>query len=433
MTPNGLVNLNIPGATGGEPKLTLKKLGNPATYEVDMTQEMGGNCITAAKYKTDAAKLLTDTYQCGHWNSTVPPQAVQNGNYFGGKGKQIVVPNMANNEVVRNALMDWANLRPIPGNDKKLVTVDQLNNLEIYTTGQAIPGTMCAMPGPPGRMEDFWEKCVMPKGGYFNLAYCEENGASAVLGLAFVESNMCYPAHMHIAEEAYWQVAGSGKWKKWHSEKSTAEMKIVEGGLPKGQRRGEKLLGKEVEIGAPGGKHFHPATLAHEFSTDSGQFMIMVYWWGMGQNTAPNDYRFVRETMAGDQANSGCAKDFFTVSESDQQIMGRRASNAAGTAPPAAGGTAPPAAGGREPQVPFDSALCKANIFTQEGAASIFSYCGGCCDQKHWMYKTTVFSGCATPSACKVSDCCIAKSPPPPAPPAPVSADMTCKEFRGRT
>ena len=38
---------------------------------------------------------------------------------------------------------------------------------------------------------------------------------TANIGFAAVEEGVCYPAHQHMAEEGYWQIAGRGWWRTW--------------------------------------------------------------------------------------------------------------------------------------------------------------------------------------------------------------------------
>merc|ERR1712072_1284224 len=37
----------------------------------------------------------------------------------------------------------------------------------------------------------------------------------AVLGIAALNPNVCYAAHAHLNEEAYWQIGGHGLWRTW--------------------------------------------------------------------------------------------------------------------------------------------------------------------------------------------------------------------------
>ncbi|CAE7249555.1 unnamed protein product, partial [Symbiodinium pilosum] len=80
------------------------------------------------------------------------------------------------------------------------------------------------MPAPPEHEDEmgrpvgartFWEDCVMRNAGYFNALVCDTNGSYSVLGLAALNHGVCYPAHNHDNQEAYWQLGGPGWWKTW--------------------------------------------------------------------------------------------------------------------------------------------------------------------------------------------------------------------------
>lgn len=36
-----------------------------------------------------------------------------------------------------------------------------------------------------------------------------------------MEEGVCYPSHMHQAEEGYWQIAGRGWWKTWFDQEGS--------------------------------------------------------------------------------------------------------------------------------------------------------------------------------------------------------------------
>ena len=43
----------------------------------------------------------------------------------------------------------------------------------------------------------------------------DTNGSYAVLGIAALNHGVCYPAHRHDNQEAYWQLNGPGWWRTW--------------------------------------------------------------------------------------------------------------------------------------------------------------------------------------------------------------------------
>jgi hypothetical protein len=82
-------------------------------------------------------------------------------------------------------------------------------------------GSWCGMPSPGfANLKDlspqellanqYWLHCVKPRAGYFNVLHCS---TYAVLGYAALEASICYPAHVHLAKIAYWQIGGRGWWR----------------------------------------------------------------------------------------------------------------------------------------------------------------------------------------------------------------------------
>lgn len=70
---------------------------------------------------------------------------------------------------------------------------------------------------PKDQAEKYWQECVMPSAGYFNVLVCEPPGRNftAVLGLMAMNPDVCYPLHAHVATEVYWQVGGQAVWRTW--------------------------------------------------------------------------------------------------------------------------------------------------------------------------------------------------------------------------
>jgi len=186
---------------------------------------------------------------------------------------------------------------------------------------------MCGMPGPDGPVARLWDTCVKPIAGYFNAAYCPGDStgtATGVLGFALVSDNVCYPVHMHVAQEAYWQIGGRGHWRTWSSFrpiKDASDDAMMRGGtvmhghklfededttMPTLLKRLDNSLNdrlKHLLSGSAQGRvssiHMHPATLAHEFNTveSTEDFMVMVYMWGKDGEYVEDDYRWVKETV----------------------------------------------------------------------------------------------------------------------------------------
>lgn len=137
------------------------------------------------------------------------------------------------------------------------------------TADASMNGKWCGMPGPPNdNVNHFWDNCVKSNGGYFNVAYCDDNNQYAVLGFAAINPGVCYPVHHHNNEEEYWQIGGNSTWKAWMN--------------------GNQAAGT-VFHGESGVKRIHYAGTPHEMQTENG-FMLSVYWWAMDQSKGAINY-----------------------------------------------------------------------------------------------------------------------------------------------
>ena len=208
-----------------------------------------------------------------------------------------------------------------------------LSSLQRMLIGSGQPlapeGSWCGMPAPGADDLDtdtlspqdelaynYWRKCVSPRAGYFNVLQCggqcdeeEENCSTyAVLGYAAMDASVCYPAHQHRNEEAYWQIAGHGWWRTWNNVS----------GLDNYTTASNDNFG-----GSKYGFHPHRADLPHEFDTtnnldnDRGagtleEPMVMVYWWGV-DNAIDINYKWssqVRDDPFAYEASAHSCGDF---------------------------------------------------------------------------------------------------------------------------
>lgn len=165
----------------------------------------------------------------------------------------------------------------------------------------------CGFPSPLGTgftsPTEYWNKCVMEKGGYFNTLACtgSNNQVHAVIGLAAMNPDVCYPTHAHLNEEAYWQFGGTGTWKAWtHRTGGSQALQDPDKHLNFDTHQRASLdtykdYGDNMEVypattrvdykaPLPNGQQFlirhdHPAGIVHEMSTTPSEHMVMVYWW----------------------------------------------------------------------------------------------------------------------------------------------------------
>jgi len=186
------------------------------------------------------------------------------------------------------------------------LSVKTLKEIRIESgQANASPGDWCGMPAPGDEKDpkdflafEYWRKCVSPRAGYINVlecsGECDEDGCStyAVLGYAALEGGVCYPAHQHDNEEAYWQIAGRGWWRTWTDVSGIASS--------------NHSWASDVNYG--GSKyslHPHRAGVPHEFDTTSNldgdmgaghldEPMVMVYWWGK-ETSVNTNYEWARQ------------------------------------------------------------------------------------------------------------------------------------------
>jgi hypothetical protein len=145
---------------------------------------------------------------------------------------------------------------------------------------------------------EYWLTCVAPRAGYFNALRCkgkcdndeEDCTTEAVIGYVAMESAVCYPAHQHAAQEAYWQIAGRGWWRTWNNVSGLGEYDYAT---------------NDNFGGSPYALHTHRSSTPHELDTtgildsDGGAGtlvspMVMIYWWGK-QTNVKNNYTWVSE------------------------------------------------------------------------------------------------------------------------------------------
>lgn len=116
-----------------------------------------------------------------------------------------------------------------------------------------------------------------------NILHCGNGTYDAVLGYVALEKDVCYPAHRHWADEAYWQVAGGGFWRTWEWIKEATY-----------------VLQDEVDLkGAPNELHINSREHPHELDTSNdidhgNDVMLLLYWWGK-QKFHPENYEWASE------------------------------------------------------------------------------------------------------------------------------------------
>lgn len=189
------------------------------------------------------------------------------------------------------------------------LSVEDLRDISIYSGEdyETSKGKWCGMPiadyseiGGNATLQDYfayqyWKRCVSRRSGYINVLQCQRGPKYAVIGFAALEPDVCYPAHMHAAEEAYWQIAGGGRWKTWR------------------WKREENLWNIETDFDLSGAKqvmHVNLRDEPHEFDTKlDHRPMLLVYWWGLDARV-PNDYVWVPEVRKGINLNAtSCGTD----------------------------------------------------------------------------------------------------------------------------
>jgi len=182
-----------------------------------------------------------------------------------------------------------------------------------HNRGNAKRGSWCGMPSPEATgfqgPEKYWENCLMEHAGYFNALKCTgENGqVHAVLGIAAMNPDVCYPTHAHLNEEVYWQIGGKGTWKAWTHKDGDHKLQDENRHLDYSNHRqmalqtyeyyGDNMVDydatTQVNVGLGNGlntliRHDHPAGIVHEMSTKPDEHMVMVYWWARNFDVVTN-------------------------------------------------------------------------------------------------------------------------------------------------
>jgi len=224
-----------------------------------MRDAMKGTCLTEDEYRTSQTPF-SDHWQCA---------AAENDNF----GESAYCPS----ERVIKSLGRYAG-----------VSMETFSKFHLRSSNEsdALYGKWCGMPAPPEYEHPyggvvgaraFWEDCVMRNAGYFNAMICDTKDSYAVLGIAALNHGVCYPAHRHDNQEAYWQLNGPGWWKTW-PENFTA--------WPNQQPYSEVRM---TSAKGPWQLHNHPGGLIHEMdTTDDDDYLLAVYWWGKPAETDVN-------------------------------------------------------------------------------------------------------------------------------------------------
>ncbi|CAK9048574.1 unnamed protein product [Durusdinium trenchii] len=233
---------------------------NELNVAKEMRKAMKGTCLTLDEYRA-SDRPFSDHWQCGSEG-------------FNNFGDAAYIPS----ERVIDGLSQFAGL--------PLKTLAKFH-LHSNNDSEALYGKWCGMPAPP-EYEDaltgrpvgaraFWEECVMRNAGYFNALICDTNDSYAVLGIAALNHGVCYPAHVHDNQEAYWQIRGPGWWRTWPQNFTKAP---------------NEWPWSEIRMTKPQGPwqlHNHPGGLVHEMDTTSDDdFLLTVYWWGKPVDTEVN-------------------------------------------------------------------------------------------------------------------------------------------------
>jgi len=179
-----------------------------------------------------------------------------------------------------------------------------------HDDGSVQHSNWCGMPSPEGtgfeRPKQYWEQCVMKHAGYFNTLKCmgTNQKVHAVMGIAAINSDVCYPTHAHLNEEAYWQIGGTGEWRAWTHKNGPEYLqnndlhlnhKLHQNAALETYKTYEEnmvVLNAATDISENLGqgtitRHDHPAGTVHEMSTQPGQHMLMIYWWAVNKEYVP--------------------------------------------------------------------------------------------------------------------------------------------------
>jgi len=284
--PKTLGNLNMKLAP------TMQKIVFDASGQLRVNAEMRnrlkGECQNINDYKViDSVPMQQDAnWQCGS-------------NYFSEGGKSMT-PTRAIKEDIKSMFSVTDADLDINFFPQGIIQGD---------TGVDKRSSWCGFPSPQATgfqaPVKYWNQCVMANGGYFNTLQCtgSNNQVHAVIGIAAMNPNVCYPTHAHLNEEAYWQFGGTGTWKAWthggrqaskalqnvnkhlnfssHQQASLATYKDFKDNMVD-YPQAESFVYYNDPL--PNGKdilevHQHPGGVVHEMSTKDGEHMVMVYWW----------------------------------------------------------------------------------------------------------------------------------------------------------
>ena len=203
------------------------------------------------------------------------------------------------------------------------VTVEELRRFQILSGigdgdgARKAQGQWCSMPAPDTpddqdifpkeEIKEYWEKCVMPHAGYFNVLVCNKETSNvtdnfeANLGLMATNQDVCYPLHAHVATEVYWQVGGQAVWRTWENCGNATAMEshpdgqCLESG-PLESWSANSTFGNEPnssawhQRNASSGKweykdglspHWHPSPVSHETDTTANgtTHLLNFYLW----------------------------------------------------------------------------------------------------------------------------------------------------------
>lgn len=258
----------------------------------DMFERLNGQCAYLEQY---TAAENSDAKQCTQ-NEHNPNFVLENGSGIP------YVPSLLVRELLSNATG---------------ATVSAINRTNIGSQPNVPDGAWCGMPaagseklaagvnltGQEKLAYDYWLKCVTPRAGYLNVLQCngrcDENGENcstyAVIGYAAMEPGVCYPAHAHASEEAYWQIGGRGWWRTWNNITGLGNFTSASN---------ENFGGSKNALHAQRSNIPHELDTTTNFDGDDGvnSFalpMAMVYWWAKNEDT-PNNYRWASQ-VRGDE------------------------------------------------------------------------------------------------------------------------------------
>eukprot|EP00978_Attheya_sp_CCMP212_P047902 scaffold446275_cov55-Attheya_sp.AAC.1 len=258
----------------------------------DMLEKLNGKCATLDDYTSSSN---TPYWQCAQ-NKNNPTYPLEGNDASEGtayKPKNDVLGLLASATGASLSSLQSMNIGP-----------DQPSELDGSWCGMPAPGAdklkNDGTLSPQDRLAyDYWLQCVSPRAGFFNTLQCEgdcnEDGGNcstyAVLGYAAMDPSVCYAAHQHMSEEAYWQIGGRGWWRTWNNV-SEVDNHIM--------ASNDNFGGSKYAF------HPHRSGTPHEFDTtnnldgDEGAGtledpMVMVYWWGL-DDAISNDYHWANQT-----------------------------------------------------------------------------------------------------------------------------------------